>query len=325
MTDIASTLYRKIFGRRIGPAGIEAEIRTAFNEQRAPIVNPKELVDWVVILDRLLLAGQLEAVEHSIRHLHASYPRLTFARNAGVFDRIPPADGVLPFCDDFNKDVQIVERHHADTALLLFCGHAGRLGLPLPLIHRWLGKLPAHLIYLRDFQTCLYAKGISSLGSDFAASVVELRKIVRELKARRILCYGNSAGVFGALQYGVALEAEAVVCLSGLVNISPEFNTHSTMSEKRRLLSKELPSRGVDPDARRAYQAAQRPPRTLMLFGSSNWDDRIQAEHMASLPTVTLRAVESAEHNIIIELILRGEFDSVLDFLMRPEARVRLE
>src|SRR5262249_44224483 len=150
-----------------------------------------------------------------------------------IFDRLPPADGQHPFHDDLTKDVQIVQREHADAAVLAFCGVGQKLGAPLPVVHRWLGKLPAHVVYLPDFQNSFYINGIRSLGQDRPATLKALREIVRRLGARRIFCYGCSAGTLGALQYGVALEAEAVLCLAGSVNLSPEFNAHSAKTTRR--------------------------------------------------------------------------------------------
>src|SRR6185312_10923119 len=68
---------------------------------------------------------------------------------------------------------------------------------------------------------------------------------------------------------------------------------------------------GVVLDVRQYYEAAKRPPRTLFLFGSENWDDRIQAENLRGLPSVTLREVPNiAEHNIVPDVARRGELGS---------------
>ena len=71
-------------------------------------------------------------------------------------------------------------------------------------------------------------------------------------------------------------------------------------------------------DMLEAYSNAARPPRVCLVYGQNNWDDRIQAEHMAGLSSVTFCAIENCEeHNVIVEAIIRGDFDGLLDWLVR--------
>jgi hypothetical protein len=303
-----------------------AEIRSAWSERRAPDgINRDVLADWTIAARALLHEGELDAVEHTLRHVHAAFPRLEFARNmCSIFDRVPTAGEQPPFHDDGDADVQIVERPGADTLILFFCGFTGQLGLPLPLVHRWLGKLPAHLVYLRDFQRQFYLRGVRSIGPR-SSTLDELRRIADRLGARRVLCYGNSGGVFAAMHYGIALSADSVVCLAGSTNLTPEFNAHARRPDSRSYLVQDLGAGKIELDLRRSYETAARPPRTLLLFGADNWDDRIQAENLRNLPTVTLCAVPKAgNHNIIADLIRRGDFESVLAWLMQPGAELCL-
>jgi hypothetical protein len=280
----------------------------------------KALPDWIIVVERLFQAGELAVVEHTVRHLHAANPRVRFLRfMCCLFDRLPAAGGQPPFHDDPDRDVQIVRREGADTVILLFCGFGEKLGLPLTVMHRWFGRLPAHLIYLRDFRRQFFLRGIGPLGRNREATLHELRRVMEDLGARRVLCYASSAGVFAALCYGAALPADAVVCLAGPTNLSNEFNAHSKGGRRMGRVSQEAGRAGLELDARRIYEAAARPPQTLFLFGADNWDDRIQAENLRDLPTVTLRAVPgTARHNLMLDLIERGEFDAVLDWLIGP-------
>jgi hypothetical protein len=301
-------------------AAIAAEVRSAAAQGRAPRVEADALADWIFVVEHLFQAGELSVVEHTVRHLNAAHPRVRFLRYlACVFDQLPAADGQPPFDDKREQDLQIVRRDGADTVILLFCGFGEGLGLPLPVMHRWFGRLPAHLVYLRDSRHQFFLRGIETLGRDRHATLRELRRIVRDLGARRVLCYGCSGGVFAALHYGAALPADAVVCLAGPTNLSTEFHTHSKRGRSVERISQDARRAGLELDARRIYQAAARPPDTLFLFAADNWDDRIQAENLRDLPTVTLRAVPgTARHNLLLDLIERGEFEAVLDWLIEP-------
>jgi hypothetical protein len=319
---------------------IRAEIRSAWIERRPPRVAPDQLGEWLIIVERMLRTDDLGAVEHAARHLHAAFPRLAFLRNLCLlFDRLPSAEGLPAFKDDISKDVQVVRRRGAEVVILLFCGFGNRAGLPLAVMHRWFGKLPAHVVYLRDFHRHFYLSGIRSLGHDRRKTLHKLQRIVRKLRARRVVCFGTSGGVFGALHYGVLLEADRVLCLSGSTNLSPEFNRHAKRAEwtvppentdrrrsKRRRsmlvprLAANADSAALELDARRYYEAAEHPPRTLLLYGSGNWDDRIQAENLRGLPCVTLQEFpDTGEHNIVPDVARRGEFEPLLTWLMQPE------
>ena len=71
---------------------------------------------------------------------------------------------------------------------------------------------------------------------------------------------------------------------------------------------------GVSVDLRPAYQTAIRPPHAHIVYANNNWDDRLHAEHMRGLPTVTLQAVpDTANHAVIFDLVHRGEYQGLLD------------
>ena len=142
-----------------------------------------------------------------------------------------------------------------------------------------------------------------------------MRRLVSALGGRRIVCYGNSGGVFAALHYGLDLKAEAVLCLSGTTNISAQFNSHLLSGTDNGSANGKLPEAKVD--LRRAYRIAERPPRARIVYAEHNWDDRLHAEHMKGLPTVTLQAVPgTANHNVIMDLVLRGGYEVLLEWLL---------
>ncbi len=289
-----------------------AELERAFQEGRAPDFASADVAGWVKVADMLVQQGRLEAAEHAIRRLNVEFPDIEWARTlCDLFEMMPPTtDGQVPFADDFPKDVQIVPREGADIALLVFCGVKHRLGMPLPMSHRWLGRARASIVYLRDLKTDFYLGGVTSLG-DRAASIEALRQIVKDLGARRIVTFGNSSGGYGALDYGMALGAEAAMSMSGQVNLTPEFNVHLGPALTSRRLNDTYP--GATLDLRDAILASTRPPRTWVVYGEDHWDDRLHAEHLAGLPQVTLRAVERYKgHNTTLELIRRGQFDDLV-------------
>jgi amino acid adenylation domain-containing protein len=296
------------------------ELKASFRERRSPAFHTSSLAEWAAALDLLFLQGNLALIEHGARHLHAFDPAFSHAEDlCGFFDRLPPAGDQLPFRDHATKDVQIVRREHADAVIFLFCDRASCLGMPLAAIHRWLGRLPASLVYLRDFQRVQFLAGVPSLGEDRDTTVRSLRDLAGSLGARRILCYGNSSGGFAALHYGVDLSADAVVAVSGRTNQLSAFNAHLHFAGSVERIDKAVA--GTELDLRQLFFAANKRPRVLATYGEHSWDDRLHAEHLRDVPGVTLHPVEGfAGHNAALELVLRGQFQGLLDWLMAPAA-----
>jgi hypothetical protein len=294
-----------------------SEIEAAFRERRAPISIMADVAGWCAALNETLALGHLGPAVHAAGRLSRVFPTSNYVSNlCRIFERMPPADeSYMPFQDLYSNDVQIVRRENAKTVLFVFCGRQNKPGLPVCIIHRWLGRLPVSVVYLRDFRAMLYLKGISSLGQDRRTTLDSLRRIAASIGGRRSLCYGNSGGVFAALHYGLDLGSKAVLCLSGITNLATEFNSRLRSADGIARLNRELPGQSVD--LRQAYRAAKRPPRARIVYAEHNWDDRLHAEHMGGLPTVALEAVpDTANHNVIADLIYRGEYEGVLDWLV---------
>ena len=302
------------------PTTLAIELEVSFKERRSPCFKWEDVLGWIDVINYLVRSGRPDIAEHGVRHLHDAFPTVGYASDLGtVFDNLPQAGSQLPFEDDFGQEVQIVARQGAETVVLLFCGAAHMLGMPITLEHRWHGRLNASLIYLRDFQGCRYLRGLPSLGATREATLAELRRIIASLGAGRIVCYGTSGGVFGALHYALDLEAEAVLCMAGPTNLSPEFNRYTLREESTTKLRAEM--RHVTLDLRQLYASASQPPRVRIVYGQNFWEDRLHAEHMGTLSCVTLQAVEDFDgHNVTVELIKRGQFEEMLHWLVPPAA-----
>ncbi len=268
--------------------------------------------------------GRLREAELLLRALHAIQPQLIYARTmCTVFDRMPASQGISAPRDDPAKDVQIVRGSDSDAVVLAFCGGNHRFGFPMPLIHRWFGRLPAHVIYLRDWQGRFFQAGIPSLGADRTATLEALRTLIADLGGRRIFCCGTSAGVFGALDYGLTLGAKAVLCLAGPTDLSDVFNRGLRYAGGSARVRQELPSATLD--IRAAYGAADAPPRVLFVYGTANWDDRIHAMALDGVPGVRFFGLEGfAGHSVLAESLLGGHLETMLAWLFEPDAFPRV-
>src|SRR5204863_8904907 len=136
--------------------------------------------------ERLVL-GRLEPVFHAAKHLSAAFPTSAYINNlCRVHERMPADEPYVPFKDNPASDIQFVRRTNVDTTMFVFCDGLHRAGLPLALLHRWLGRLPVSVVYLRDFQKLYYLAGIRSLGQSRDETLTSLRSMASGLGRRRI-------------------------------------------------------------------------------------------------------------------------------------------
>ncbi len=282
-------------------------------QQRAPDFTRFEPSVWTTAADRMVQAGDLEGAASAVRWMRQAWPALEWARNVDrLLQLMPPPDPAAPpFADDSSAGVQTVHRPGAETTLLVFCGANQRVGMPLPMLHRWLSRFPVSLIYLRDLKSLGYLNGVEPLGQDLAGTLAGLRRRIAELGTRRTVCYGPSFGGYGALRYGLELGVGAVVLMSGLINMEAAFNEGLHYTRTARRMQAAFPEEILD--LRELYLASPKPPVVFAAYAEHNWDDRIHAEHLIGLDgVVPIQAPGAKTHNTTMELMRTGRFDDLI-------------
>jgi hypothetical protein len=272
---------------------------------------------WANACHDLFEVGRLDVLEFAVRHLHAIYPKLTYlATLQAFFDAIPrhlPAP--LAFCEDPTAEIQIVQRPNCDNVLLCFCACQGTLGLPVNLIHQWLGRCPTSLVYIKDLRNYWGGCGFPALGPDRASAVAAFRRIAEQIGGKRIYTLGVSHGGYAALHYGLELGAVAALNLAGATDLTPDFvNSLGPIHPEYLTLRKLAPEYTVN--LRDCYAAAPHKPYVFLAYSAGHPRDRRQAERMAGLPNVELVAVDHAQHNAIDPLIRNRELMPLLERLL---------
>jgi hypothetical protein len=285
---------------------LAAEVRTALSSGAK--VAPRDAAAWAGAISHFLELGEFDAARYVARRVATDNPNVAMNRSLQrVLDILPPLDRQLPFTNRGRKEVQIVARPGARTAILVFSDVNRSVGLPFATVHRWFGRLDATVIYLRDRRDLWFVNGLRWYGWNRTRTVQRLRRIITRTGAERIVCYGNSSGGFSALHYAIDLGADAVVSMAGRSEIS-------TLTAKRWLVVRE---RAEVKNLRTPLIATPRPPQVLMVRGEGAGDDRIQADNIADLPSVQVGLVKGFEgHAVAVELMCRGQFGSVLDWMM---------
>lgn len=284
------------------------------------IVEHASPYQWANACHELWEANRIDIAEFAARLLHQRYPELTYLRTLVAFFDAMPRNLPMPlaFCDDPTTEIQVVRRPGCDKVLLCFCAAQGTLGLPINFIHQWLGRLPASLVYIKDFRGLSGGCGFPTLGPDRPSAVAGLRRIVDEVDGRRIYTMGVSLGGFAALYYGLALGAVAALNLAGATDLTSDFvDSLGPIPQEYLNLRKLAPDYALN--LRDSYASAPHKPRVLMTYSLGHPRDRRQAERMAGSPHVELVAVEYAQHNVLDPLIREGKFLPLLHRLLSSE------
>ena len=196
----------------------------------------------------------------------------------------------------------------AESLLLVFAGTNNRLWMNFTLLHRLLGKTGMSLVYVRDVERSWYTRGIAGLGADTAEAAEGFRQMAARYGARRILTIGNCVGCLGALRYGMALGAEAVLGLGP--KLSGEAGVPPTHVARLNDVRAHLPAHHHN--IRQAYAAAAFPPPLTLVYGA-DCADSAQARALAGRPGARrMELPGSADPDAVKELLLRGLLEPVL-------------
>jgi hypothetical protein len=304
------------------------DLEAAHASGGAPVLGHASPFQWAAACHELLeadCADHMHVLEYAARHLNAAYPGLAYlATLVAWFDAVPrDLPPPLAFRDTPAAEIQVVARADCDAVLLCFCARQGTLGVPLNFGHQWLGRLPASLIYIKDFRNLFGGCGYPSLGPDRATAIAALRSLADGLGAKRIYTLGVSQGGYPALYYGLELGAHAVLSLAGATDMTPDF-VESLGPARPNYFDLLQLAPDYAKNLRTSFASADPRPHVLLAFSGDNSRDRRKAERMSGLPNVELIAVDGyAQHNVVDPLIQRGEFFDLLNRLLSFPRRCR--
>lgn len=194
----------------------------------------------------------------------------------------------------------------ADVLLLVFSGAMNRAFLSLDILHRVLRTTGASIIYLRDLERTVYAGGVVGLGSDFNSTTQALRDLRKRSGARRLLTFGNCIGCAGALRYGLALGAEAMLGISPRIGApAADALAPSTKTKLQALMDVAPEYAGDLVDLYRA--AGPDAPRVSLVAGEGSEPEASFARDMAAkVPGVVYAAIPGVYLECFGDILARG-------------------
>ena len=298
------------------------EIVDALTVARSPGADPKALIEAATILVEFGLTGlaaplltELLARSNLIQPVRLEAGQLALAarqiERLGMSTVLPPSNHET---DQLARQLDslrgITEQPVAgsDTLLVVFGGINNRLWLTFSLLHRLLQPCGVSVAYARDVRQDCYTSGIEGLGKDFAGSVEALCGMAARMGVRRILTLGNCVGCRGAMQFGLAVQAQ------GVLGLSPTFRAGSDLSLDRKARLRAARSNvPYESYLRKSYAEAPAAPPVLLIHGELCENDAAEARFMSEAPGVTRVPIPgSYEHDSVKDLLVRGLLAPVL-------------
>jgi hypothetical protein len=209
--------------------------------------------------------------------------------------------------DDPHDEVLIAERPGADTGVFVFTGLGHQLGLPLTLFDRYLAALGATAFYLKDFRHLSALGGIRALGEGYTATLAALHEMANERRIKRVCTIGHSSGARPAIRYGVDLDADCVIAVSGAFGRQPCL-TDTPLN--RRMLRRFTDRLSIDElDLAQFLRHRSYPSNIELLYDAESGSERANALYLSGLARVRLHPVVqrprvSILHKLAIEGIL---------------------
>lgn len=217
--------------------------------------------------------------------------------------------------DIASKDILISPRGDSDTVALVFLGAGdGAMG-PIQLFDSYLATAGITAVYIRDFNRLIFTNGVKSLGGDIESSVTGLRKVLKQIGgAKKIIAIGFSGGGMGALNIGIEMDADRIICFSTPTNVNlavldtlgdtraPIFQSRlNKLSAKEYLDVKEQ-------IVRHKYEAP-----IELYYSRKVAIDRAHAENLGGIPNVkTLQFDTKLGHNTLMSAIATGWLGHIL-------------
>jgi pimeloyl-ACP methyl ester carboxylesterase len=242
------------------------------------------------------------------------------------------------FTAEEQGDFYEVIDHQSDTTIVCFAGLAlGFVGLPSYEFRKALGEADGrfNLIFIRDIRRFWYhlTPYGETNGLDFYTQ--QIQALVTQLKTRRLITVGVSAGGYAAMYFGWRLQADQVIAFSpqtdligGALHLSwVKLLINPGWSRPRQFLQEQLIigfflrhrakllKRKVSPNqwgilVPNAQQNQK--TKTDVYYCQHNQLDRQQALKLSGLPGVTLHDCDCNLHNVAGYLRNQSQLFSVL-------------
>lgn len=197
-----------------------------------------------------------------------------------------------------------------ETLVVIFSGGNRQLGgIEFSLLHRFVRRTGASAIYVRDIKESRYLQGIVGLGDDLNSTVRSLREKKKDFGAKRLMMIGTCRGAPGAMRYGLAAGADAVLGIEpnigapGMEKLKPVDVERVEKFRARHAQAKPLKD---------LYAAATKRPALTLVYSDHNEPYAGRARELGEIPGVVLVGTSNTRYPIMRTLLAANLLEPVL-------------
>lgn len=190
-------------------------------------------------------------------------------------------------------------------------------GIPPFEFFRMLGAVaPVKKLFIRDHAQAYYHEGVRGLADDISGTEAELRRVVEEAGATRVVMMGGSGGGYAALLFGRLLGVAEVHAFAPTTFIAPGPRGDAGDDRYQGRWDALMASGHYQPrygDLRALFrETPDRGTRFVLHYCSSYELDVTHAEWLAGEPGVELRPYADGDHRVVRRLRETGELEQLL-------------
>lgn len=165
--------------------------------------------------------------------------------------------------------------------------------------------LPCHKLYLRVPTNSWYQQGVPGLGADLEETLESIRRLIAGTGADRVCTVGSSMGGYGAILFGLELDASVLA-------FSPEIVLDLPFSRSSKMIPDDVER--VVPDLRDKLAKANHP--VMIYTGEMDPVDLYCAAMIRKLSHISIVTFRDDEHTVMRTLFQTGRLEQTLmDFV----------
>ncbi|MCW1934501.1 tetratricopeptide repeat protein [Pararhodobacter zhoushanensis] len=238
-----------------------------------------------------LRAGQADMAQRVLRQLTQD-PRigetaLSVLAALEALGDAPPRAGVLQ-----DADLCVVRAENPQGTLFVFGSFLGGVNyVPNRNLDALFADLAVNVVYLRDPSGRAFLNGLPGIGAGEQDLHDRLQRLAAELGGAKIVTMGSSAAGYAALRAGLAIKANAVISLAGLVAPPRDHDADATHLRQG---DAELFREANEPVDLRPVLAGQPQTHLMLVIGESYAPDVARSDAVKGIANATVIAVPGA-------------------------------
>jgi len=192
---------------------------------------------------------------------------------------------------------------HVNHLLIVYSTAYNNFDISFPFLHCLVSPYADCILYVKNPERGMYTTGNHEFGSSIDEITLSICKLAYEISPSRISVAGFSGGGYAALHLAAMINAHTFLGF----NIKTDWSRTSPFPV---VGGRACPS--VGDYSRNSLQNLRSMSEitsiqdAVLFYGDRDSSDKEHAENMAELPNFTLRKIETASHNIVVDLLIAG-------------------